>query len=207
MGLWNNKVRVANFEISYQKEFGKNSAYTKESLERLIRAQEIGNKIVCVMNNMVRDPIAVEDWCDNLVIITSIEGYSFASRGRAIVHMGEFGGIIRTAIMDRAFGGTIFEVAPGSWRKSIVGKGNASKEAMIPIYEELVGSSQDVSSDVIDAFALSLYSLVENGYLEGYNEWRDKFVAKGGLVQETKERRRKPRKPCKSSKGKRKQAS
>jgi len=61
--------------------------------------------------------------------IVVIEGYSFASRGRAIVSIGELGGVIRLALHEA--GVPVVEVPPACRAKYATGKGNAPKEAVL----------------------------------------------------------------------------
>jgi Holliday junction resolvasome RuvABC endonuclease subunit len=58
-----------------------------------------------------------------------IEGYSFASRGRAIVSLGELGGVLRHWLHTE--GPPWAEIPPASRCKYATGKGNASKEAVL----------------------------------------------------------------------------
>lgn len=58
-----------------------------------------------------------------------LEGYSFASKGRATFSLGELGGIVRLALWRT---GTPFvEVAPGTLKKYATGRGNAGKEEVL----------------------------------------------------------------------------
>ncbi|MBA3557198.1 MAG: hypothetical protein H0W30_01230 [Gemmatimonadaceae bacterium] len=57
------------------------------------------------------------------------EGYSFASRGRAIVSLGELGGVIRCALADSGI--TSIDVPPSCRALFATGRGNASKEQVL----------------------------------------------------------------------------
>ena len=185
LGIWNDRIRCAWYDISYNKRFGKNSAYTKESVDRVRRANDIGQSLVHTMESMIyQRSMSDTTWCDKAAYIASIEGYSFGSRGRAIVHIGEFGGIVRHCIAD--FFDTVMEVPPKTWRKVVTGNGNSAKQAIRPIFNELVTCHDGVSIDTMDAFGVAMYTLVQNRYLEGYDVWRDKFIAGGSLVSKTK---------------------
>lgn len=63
--------------------------------------------------------------CD-LVIL---EGYSFASRGRAIVSLGELGGVVRHWLHCQRI--PVVEIPPSCRAKYATGKGNASKDAVL----------------------------------------------------------------------------
>lgn len=58
-----------------------------------------------------------------------LEGYSFASRGRAIISLGELGGVIRCALADAGI--SFVDVAPSCRALFAAGKGNASKEQVL----------------------------------------------------------------------------
>lgn len=58
-----------------------------------------------------------------------IEGYSFASRGRAVVSLGELGGVLRLALHEAGL--VVVEVAPAVRCRYATGKGNAPKEAVL----------------------------------------------------------------------------
>lgn len=54
-----------------------------------------------------------------------IEGYSFASQGRATVTLGEYGGCLRAMLLARDI--EVIEIAPAAVKKFVTGVGNASK--------------------------------------------------------------------------------
>lgn len=58
-----------------------------------------------------------------------LEGYSFASKGRAVVSIGELGGVIRLALHH--IGVAWVEVPPSNLKKWATGKGNAGKEEVL----------------------------------------------------------------------------
>src|SRR5665213_1063760 len=59
----------------------------------------------------------------------AIEGYSYASTGRAIISLGELGGVIRLALADAGI--PYAEIAPTTRALWACGKGNANKEAVL----------------------------------------------------------------------------
>jgi crossover junction endodeoxyribonuclease RuvC len=59
-----------------------------------------------------------------------LEGYSFASRGRAILSIAELGGVVRWT-MRYNWGLPYVEVPPASRAKYATGKGNASKDLVL----------------------------------------------------------------------------
>lgn len=58
-----------------------------------------------------------------------IEGYSFGSRGRSIISLGELGGIVRYVLAE--MGLKPVEIAPKSLKKITTGNGNADKVIML----------------------------------------------------------------------------
>lgn len=62
-------------------------------------------------------------------MLVVLEGYSFASRGRAIVSLGELGGVVRCALADRDI--PVVDVPPACRALFATGKGNASKEQVL----------------------------------------------------------------------------
>lgn len=58
-----------------------------------------------------------------------LEGYSFASKGRAIISLGELGGVVRCTLADSGI--PFVDVAPASRCLFATGKGNASKEQVL----------------------------------------------------------------------------
>jgi crossover junction endodeoxyribonuclease RuvC len=74
----------------------------------------------------IRDAVLARAADAALVVL---EGYSFASRGRAIVSLGELGGVVRVALADAGI--VSVDVAPSSRALFATGKGNASKEHVL----------------------------------------------------------------------------
>lgn len=58
-----------------------------------------------------------------------LEGYSFASRGRAIISLGELGGVVRYRLHLKGI--PYVEVPPSCRAKYATGKGNAGKDAVL----------------------------------------------------------------------------
>lgn len=97
---------------------------------------------------------------DHLVI----EGYSYGSKGRSVVDMGENGGILRWKLWNNKI--SYSEVAPSELKKMATGKGNANKEKMYfhfleetdrDLIVELQKNGDKVGnpvSDIVDAYYL-----------------------------------------------------
>lgn len=77
----------------------------------------------------------VAEWLDGRLGVPGmygmvvLEGYSFASKGRAVVSMGELGGVVRLWLYDHAQ--PFAEIPPSCRAKLATGKGNASKDAVL----------------------------------------------------------------------------
>lgn len=61
--------------------------------------------------------------------VVVLEGYSFASKGRAIISLGELGGVIRCTLADEGIPSA--DVAPTSRAMYATGKGNAGKPEVL----------------------------------------------------------------------------
>ena len=102
-------------------------------------------------------------WIRNAVLrqaadaqLVVLEGYSFASRGRAIVSLGELGGVVRCALTDAAI--AWLEIAPSSRALFATGKGNAGKpEVLAAAIREL--GYEGHSYDEVDALWLRAMAL------------------------------------------------
>jgi Holliday junction resolvasome RuvABC endonuclease subunit len=74
----------------------------------------------------IRDAVLERAYGNGLAVL---EGYSFASKGRAIISLGELGGVVRCALADAGI--PSIDVAPASRALFATGKGNASKEHVL----------------------------------------------------------------------------
>lgn len=88
-----------------------------------------------------------------------LEGYSFASRGRAVVSLGELGGVLRLALHEA--GRLVVEAPPAVRCRYATGKGNAPKEAVLAAAIRRLGYTGH-SHDEADA--LWLLALVLDRY-------------------------------------------
>lgn len=82
--------------------------------------KEIG-RLVWIRDQVVR----LAEGCDMVVL----EGYSYASKGRSVVSLGELGGVVRVALTES--GVPYCEVAPSGRAKYATGKGGAGKEEVL----------------------------------------------------------------------------
>lgn len=88
-----------------------------------------------------------------------LEGYSYASKGRAIISLGEFGGVLRVALMEA--GVPFVEVSPNGRAKFATGRGNASKEQVMA---EAIRRLGYAGHDNNEADALWLYAMAADAY-------------------------------------------
>lgn len=65
--------------------------------------------------------------CDVDVVV--LEGYSFGSRGAAVVNIGELGGVVRLALYEARI--PYVEVPPACLKRYATGRGNASKDDVL----------------------------------------------------------------------------
>lgn len=63
--------------------------------------------------------------------LVAIEGYSFGSKGRAVVSIGELGGVVRLALAEA--GVAFVDVPPSTLKKYATGKGNAGKDEVLEV--------------------------------------------------------------------------
>lgn len=83
--------------------------------------------------------------------MVAIEGYSFGSRGRATINLGELGGLIRFYL--NRYRTPFIEVPPTALKKWVTGKGNADKTKMAMALYKAYGVEFD-NDDEADAYAL-----------------------------------------------------
>lgn len=126
---------------------------------------------------------AIVDLCGEATPgIVTIEGYSYASKGRAILTMAEFGGLLRyrLALFDP------IEVSPAELKKWATGKGNANKTQVVVALTRRYGVEYS-TDDEYDAFALAKIGAQYRGWEE------PKAVSERAVVQKLGERMSKSR--------------
>ena len=110
-------------------------------LKDVDRLRYIGQKLVEIIKAFDVDTVIME-------------GYSFGSRGRALISLGELGGVLKVLIVD--MGLKLHIVAPTSLKKFVCGKGNAKKELMLmKIYKKW--GKEFTDNNTADSFALMKY--------------------------------------------------
>lgn len=88
-------------------------------------------------------------------IIVFIEGYSFGSKGRGTVTLGEYGGYLRARLLHRKK--EIIEVPPNTLKQFVTGKGQCGKPAFIYAVTTRWGVGEGWGED--EFFAYGLYRL------------------------------------------------
>lgn len=88
--------------------------------------------------------------------LVMLEGYSFASKGTAVINLGELGGVVRLALHEAGI--TVVEVAPSALKLFGTGKGNANKVAM-GMAAQRNGYTGPEDDNAIDAWWLRQFGL------------------------------------------------
>lgn len=84
-----------------------------------------------------------------------IEGYSYASKGRGVLDIAEFGGVFRYRLINRYPNIELVEIPPANLKQFVTGKGNASKMDIVTTLTKKYGV-QYKTNDEYDAFGLHL---------------------------------------------------
>jgi crossover junction endodeoxyribonuclease RuvC len=102
------------------------------------------NAIVEAINDLYEDSIDTEH---HLVIL---EGYSFGSKGAAVISIGELGGVVRYELWKNKT--KYIEVAPTSAKKFLTGTGTAQKSVIIKeVYKKYnIDVNNDNEADAIN---------------------------------------------------------
>ena len=101
-----------------------------------------------------------------------LEGYSFGSKGAAIISLGELGGVVRMGIFENNY--DYLDCSPSSLKAYTTGKGNADKDQMRVSVRSKYGIDY-TDDNICDSYALCMMVL-ELG------EEAKKFTEKGGVA-------------------------
>jgi len=96
----------------------------------------------------LRDEVLAATLAVDLVVI---EGYSYGSKGAAVVNIGELGGVLRLAIYERGL--PLVEIPPSCLKKYVCGHGNAKKEDVLQVLVHRSGRTF-ADNNAADAFGL-----------------------------------------------------
>lgn len=102
---------------------------------------------------------------DNMLLVASlqdgptvvyVEGYSYGSKGRAVVDQGELGGIVRVALYDNGI--PYVDVPPPTLKVFATGRGNANKVDMVIAARDRLGytGNDDNEADALWLRALGM---------------------------------------------------
>lgn len=105
-----------------------------------------------------------------------IEGYSMGSKGMAITSICEYGGILRSRLVNGGFK-PVYEVAPPTLKKFATGKGNSPKDLVAAHLTKRYGVLLE-SNDEYDAFGIYQLGLMCEGVTEPQNAAQREAVAK-----------------------------
>lgn len=103
-----------------------------------------------------------------------IEGYSYGSKGRATVTLGEYGGYLRGMLLARDI--EVIEVAPSMLKKFVTGKGNAGKPKFMVTAAKLWEVDFD-GEDEYFAYALFRLGLAYLRHEPPARRWQGDVVA------------------------------
>lgn len=115
--------------------------------------------------------------------VVFIEGYSFSSKGQAILDMAELGAYVRRMLITQQYncGGEMpVEVAPSSLKKFATGAGNADKLKVCLSLAKRYGVQFD-TNDEFDAYGLARMAACHAGWCEPETDFqRAALEAMGG---------------------------
>lgn len=99
--------------------------------------------------------------------LVGIEDYSYGSKGRAIINLGELGGVIRLYLFEQKI--PYILIQPTKIKKFITGKGNAKKELMLlKVYKKF--NMEFENNNICDAYALGRYIIKTKSDKNGKKE-------------------------------------
>lgn len=119
-----------------------------------------------------------------------VEGYSFGSRGAAVIDLGEFGALLRAEILRRICDRPLYEVPPSCLKKFVTGKGNANKEQMAAHVSKRWDQIFD-TNDETDAYALAQLGRCLAGWKEPETAFMRDVVAQVRGEKPVKAKRKK----------------
>jgi crossover junction endodeoxyribonuclease RuvC len=107
-----------------------------------------------------------------------LEGYSYGSKGRAVITLGEFGGVLRRDLLCRSPRGLhmLVEVPPPTLKLFAAGRGNADKVAVATSLVRRYGVEYDTDHEY-DAFAVARLGACCLGWDEPATAQQRKAVA------------------------------
>lgn len=104
--------------------------------------------------------------------VVFLEGYSFGSKGAAILTLAEFGMYLRCRLLMDGY--TVVEVPPGTLKKFAANNGNAKKAAVVSALSKRYDRDDLVTDDKADAFGLAMLGAQVLGTEEPQTEFQRK---------------------------------
>jgi crossover junction endodeoxyribonuclease RuvC len=155
-------VRFAAFDLSLtQTGWATWNGQTSVRGFGTIRPKEMG---MARLDRIRREVLTIADGADLVVL----EGYSFASKGAAVISLGELGGVVRLSLWATRKHQLVIppyvDVPPSVAKKLATGRGNAPKEAVLADAIRRLGYT---GSNHNEADALWLLEAVLQAYGEG----------------------------------------
>lgn len=129
----------------------KTFSFKAKDMPKEVRGRNVFVARMARYDNHIDNIVATIARTPNVVGIY-LEGYSYASQGRAVITLGEVGGILRNRLESEF--GKVHEVPPSSLKQFILGKGSGDKIAMaMGVYKRW--HLEFPSNDECDAFGLA----------------------------------------------------
>lgn len=135
------------------------------------------------MKRLRKLAIGAEDFLkEHLPELCLIEGYAYAAKGRAVISLGELGGVVRDHIVGLS--DVTVEVPPTTLKRFLTGKGNADKLA---VTQKLVRrfDREFKTDNLADSFGLALLGSVVLEYRVANTQFeRDAASVVQGMIQQ-----------------------
>jgi len=109
--------------------------------QRIARFQQLTKEVISYIRSFESKPVSS----------IFIEGYSFGSKNTRAHASGEYGGLLRAALLELA---EVIEVPPNCLKQFATGKGNADKTAVAACLAQRYDVSSLRTNDEYDAYAL-----------------------------------------------------
>lgn len=131
---------VALYENGQSKELEFGSPPAKSLHARIDRYKKMADKAEAFIKEHIPE-------------LCLIEGYAFAAKGKSVITLGEFGGVIRDRIVGLA--DSTVEIAPTMLKRFLTGRGNASKMDVVQKLARKLDRNFP-SDNIADGFGLAL---------------------------------------------------
>lgn len=120
---------------------------------------------------LLKEPLAfIQQNKPQLIVL---EGYSYGSKGRGTITLGEFGGVLRYSL--RSYMDRLIEVPPTVLKKFTTGSGNCSKDKMVSLASSKYRMVFNTNNEV-DAFCLAKLGMCLTGYDSPTANYQEKVI-------------------------------